>query len=462
MITLLFAASLLTRAQPALDAVRPAAISAHVRFLSDDLLEGRYAGSRGHEIAERYVQSQLASLGISGSLQAVPLVQVQTQGSTFSLSPDALFSGDGRESRDLEGDLAFVEYGLGKLPDLHGKIAVVYGSAPPSMPALERAIAASNPEKQKRLAAAGAIAEIILTPPELEKKRPWSLIQRNFRNGQTYVADDLPPMPSVAVPFELNGRVLAEKHAKIHLVQQARRYESHNVIGILPGESPETLVYSAHLDHHGICEPGAADPICNGAIDNATGVAEVLEIARGFAALQHRERSVMFLFVTAEELGLHGSAWFARHPTIPPSQMIANLNFDQLLPAGPVREIVLRGAELSSLEDSVRKAADILGIQIGPDPVPEETFYARSDQLSFARIGVPSACLWQGFGGSAPYEAAYRDFRANRYHKPSDEWTPAYDGDSAAQMSRFELLVGISLLTDPKPAWKSASPFQRR
>jgi Zn-dependent M28 family amino/carboxypeptidase len=268
-------------------------------------------------------------------------------------------------------------------------------------------------------------------------------------------------MPVVLANAQDSDTIRGSKHARLHLVQKVRAYDSHNVIGVLPGASQEAIAYSAHLDHHGLCDPGAADPICNGAIDNATGVGELLEIARGFAALKHRERSVAFIFVTAEELGLHGSAWFSRHPTIPPEQIIANLNLDQLLPAGPVREIVLRGAELSTLEANVRSAAKEMHIAVGPDPVPEENFYARSDQLNFARIGVPSACLWQGFDGDAKYEAAYRDFRANRYHRPSDEWLPTYDWNAAAQMARFELLVGVSLLTGDAPRWRAESPFKR-
>jgi len=127
--------------------------------------------------------------------------------------------------------------------------------------------------------------------------------------------------------------------------------------------------------------------------------------------------------------------------------------------AAGYREIVLRGAELSTLEDHVRAAAGELGIAVGPDPVPEQNFYARSDQINFARIGVPSACLWQGFGGDAGYEAAFKDFRAHRYHQPSDEWLPMYDWEAAAQMARFELLVGVSLLTGPRPHWNPDSPF---
>ena len=466
MLTLLLAAGLIGRAQPALDAVSPAAISAHVRFLSDDLLEGRYSGSRGHAIAERYVIAQLSALGLQpageggGWLQQVALRQVATAGSSFEIDKlalaDAIIAGDGGTARDIEGALQFAGYGLpGDIPsDMRGKIAVVLSGAPESLPPTQRAIASSNGAKLERLQKAGAVAEIVLTTEELDKRRPWAMAKRNFRDGETFAADALPPMPVVLASLPDSARIKTATRARLHLVQQVRAYDSANVIALLPGVSPETIVYSAHLDHHGICEPGAKDPICNGAIDNATGIAEMVEIAHGFSKLPDRQRSILFIAVTAEELGLHGSAWFARHPTVPKERLIADLNLDQLLPSGPVRELVLRGAELSTLEDHVRAAAGELGIAIGPDPVPEQNFYARSDQFNFAKIGVPSACLWQGFGGDPKQEAAFKDFRAHRYHQPSDEWLPGYDWDAAAQMARVELLVGVSLLTGPRPQWR--------
>lgn len=471
MIMLLLAAGLLARGQPALDAVRPQAISAHVRFLSDDLLEGRYSGERGHQIAERYLIGQLSALGVQpageggGWLQQVPLRQARTEGSTLAVDGTALgeavIAGDGGASREIEGPLQFVGYALetDTLPDLRGKIALVLPGAPESLPSTARAIAGSNGAKLERLGKAGAVAEIVLDTQDLETRRPWKSLQRNFRNGETFAADALPPMPVAFVNLPDSERLRKAARARVHLVQTVRAYDSANVVGVLPGGAAATIVYSAHLDHHGLCEPQAKDPICNGAIDNATGIGELLEIARGFAALEHRERTVAFIAFTAEELGLLGSAWFSRHPTLPRAQMIANLNLDQLLPAGPVRELVLRGAELSTLEDHVRAAASALNISVGPDPVPEQNFYARSDQINFARIGVPSACLWQGFGGDAAYQAAFKDFRANRYHQPSDEWSAAYDWEAAAQMARAELLVGVSLLTGAPPRWKPGGPF---
>ncbi|MGZ6124027.1 MAG: M28 family peptidase, partial [Myxococcales bacterium] len=377
--------------------------------------------------------------------------------------PGVLVAGDcGPPSRDVEGELAFAGYGqAGEIGDVRGKIAMVLAGAPATLPSTQRALASANDDKLERLRAAGAVAEIVLTTPEVEARRPWDLLQRNFVQGQAHARDRLPPMPVVYVPLAGSGKLRGQAgtRAKLHLAQEVRSFDSGNVIGLLPGESAETVVYSAHLDHHGICAPGAADPICNGAIDNATGIAEMLEIARGFAALPRRERSVLFVAVTGEERGLLGSAWFARHPTIARERMIANLNLDQLLPAWPPAELVLRGAELSTLEDHVRSAAAELGLGIAADPVPEQGFFARSDQLNFARIGVPSACLWQAFSGPRG-EAAFKDFRAHRYHQPADEWLPSYDWEAAAQMARAELLVGVSLPTGPRPHWKPDSPFR--
>ena len=467
----LVAGALLDRGRPALDAVRPESISATVRFLSDDLLEGRGTGTRAHAIAEKYVATRMQALGLrpageAGYLQQVKLCETRAQGQLIvdgAEVKNVLVAGDcGAPDRTVEGELAFAGYGqAGELPELRGKIAMVIAGAPASLPSTQRALASSNEDKLKRLRAAGAVAEVVLTTPELEARRPWALLQRNFLNGQAYDADDLPPLPVAYLDLGESDRLRQRpgSRARLHLTQTSRSFESGNVIGLLPGDSPETIVYSAHLDHLGICAPGTRDPICNGAIDNATGIAEVLEIARGFAALPKRERSVLFIAVTGEERGLLGSAWFVRHPTVPRERMIANLNLDQLLPAYPVGELVLRGAELSTLEDHVRAAAAELELAIVPDPVPEQNFFARSDQLNFARIGVPSACLWQGFSGPRG-EAAFKDFRSNRYHQPGDEWLPAYDWEAAAQMARAELLVGISLLSGPRPRWKPKSPFR--
>jgi hypothetical protein len=465
------AAGLLARGQVALDAVRPQAISAHVRFLADDLLEGRDTGSRGEAIAQRYVATEMQAIGLVQSLQPVHLVRVRARGSLSDLKP-VIVLGDGTGgAKQLEGPLVFAGHGLAEdvaRLDLRGAIVAVLSGAPATLSPIERALASYNEDKLARLRAKGAIAEVVLTTPEVDQIRPWPALERNFANGQVSNADALPRLPVAYVDLPTSQRLQREKPARLELqlTQTTEKVESANVIGVLPGRSSEAIIYTAHLDHHGICAPRQPDPICNGAIDDATGIAEMLEIARGFAALPDRARTVLFIATTGEERGLRGAQWFATHPTIPPSSIVANLNLDVLLPAWPVHELVLRGAELSTLEDHVRAAAAELGLVIGPDPVPEQTFFARTDAIWFARAGIPSATLWQGFtdpsGSKARGEAAFKDFRKNRYHQPGDEWSSEYDWNAAAQMARAELLIGISLLDGPPPQWKPDAPFRRR
>ncbi|MGZ5957439.1 MAG: hypothetical protein ACXWLI_03405, partial [Myxococcaceae bacterium] len=263
----LLAGALLERGRPALDAVRPQAISATVRFLSDDLLEGRGTGSRGHAIAERYVASRMQSLGLQpagedGYFQRVPLCESKAEG-TLSVGgvqvSGVLVAGDcGAPSRDLDGELAFAGYGeAGEVGGVRGKIAMVLAGAPATLPSTQRALASSNEDKLERLRAAGALAEIVLTTKEVDARRPWELLQRNFIHGQAHTKDHLPPMPVLYVPLaeseKLRGQ--AGARAKLHLLQSSRFFESGNVGGLLPGASAETVVYSAHLDHHGICAP---------------------------------------------------------------------------------------------------------------------------------------------------------------------------------------------------------------
>lgn len=478
LLTALLCAGLLDQARPALDAIRGDAISAHVRFLSDDVLEGRRSGERGHAIAERYVAAQLAALGAQPAgergtfFQEVRLREGRLFPARTSLAIDGLklvllddytVRGDGlSKSKDVSGELADVGFGLeadlaGK--DLRGRIAVLRPGAPPSPDPLGRALASSLDKKIEALQEKGAVGALVLNTADTESRAPWSFAQRAFHSGTTRLDGAAPTLPIAILSRAAASRLgKPSGRARISFVASYRSFISRNVAAVLPGASPELVVYSAHLDHLGLGERVDGDSIYNGAIDNALGVADLIEIARGYTALKQRARSVLFLAFTGEELGLLGSTWFVQHPTLPLERMVANLNMDQLLPGAPPKEVVLRGAELSSLEAHVRAAAGALGIAISPDPVPEQAFFIRSDQYQFARKGVPSACLWQGFAGGE--EKAFREFRANKYHQPSDEWSASYDWDAAAQMARLELLTGVSLMQGPRPRWKKDSPFQ--
>jgi Zn-dependent M28 family amino/carboxypeptidase len=229
----------------------------------------------------------------------------------------------------------------------------------------------------------------------------------------------------------------------------------------------EVLVYSAHLDHLGIGEPEGDDRIYNGAMDNASGVAAILEIARGFAALPTPPpRSILFLAVTAEEKGLVGSDYFASHPTVPLESIVANINIDGLVPLFEMFEVVARGMEHSTLEGHVRAAAGVAGIAVGEDPVPEQVIFIRSDQYSFASRGVPAIFPGVGLrdatGGAEANGGRLERWFRERYHSPSDEWDDAFRPVWLEKEARLYFLIGLSVASDEeRPRWRPDSPFAR-
>ena len=506
------------KAAPGLSAIRPEAISAHVRFLADDLLEGRRSGERGHAIAERYVAARLEALGLrpagekQGWLQEVRLRELRadpersslTIGSGPPLRPfDSYLPGADatRTEVDIEAPLVFVGYGI-RAPelgyddtagaDVKGKIVVWLQGAPGSpFPPLAKAVYTDSAVKWAPLQQRGAVGIIALMTPERLQIQSFDRAARAARRGAVVSAEAMPMPPVVSVPPELADKLLASAktslseqleraregkvrpfdlgiRARVRLTSAARDVVSHNVLGLLPATeagASEIVAISAHLDHLGIGDPVDGDPIYNGAVDNATGIAEMLEIARAAAAQPHRKRGVLFLAVTGEELGLHGSAWFTRHPLVPLQDVVANLNLDQLSPMWTPRDVVLRGAEQSTLEEHVRAAAAFAHLAISPDPVPEQTFFARSDQYNFARHGVPAACLWQGFlgeHGPAENEPIFRRWRATRYHQPSDDLGQPLDWAAAAAWARFEFLVAFSVMqAEERPSWRPEDFFTR-
>jgi hypothetical protein len=511
-------AELRRSAAPGLAAIRPQAIAGHVRFLADDLLEGRRSGERGHAIAERYVAAQFEALGLrpaggqQGWLQEVRLRELRADPGRSTLSIDGgpplrpfedyLPGADAtRTEVEIEAPLVFVGHGI-QAPelgyddtagaDLAGKIAVWLQGAPGEpFPALAKAVYTDGAVKWAALAKRGAVGVISLLTPERLQIQPFERAAQVARRG-TVVSAEAPPMPPVvSVPPQVADALLAKarttladqiersrqgklrafdlgQRARIRLVSTAREIVSHNVLGLLPATeagAQEVVAISAHLDHLGVGEPVAGDSTYNGAVDNATGIAEMLEMARALAAQPHRKRAVLFLAVTGEELGLHGSAHFTRHPTVPLGNVVADLNLDQLSPMWTPHDVVLRGAEQSTLEDHVRAAAAAAGLTVSPDPVPEQTFFVRSDQYNFARHGVPAACLWQGFrddAGGTSNEATFRKWRGTRYHQPSDDLEQPLDWGAAAAWARFEFLVALSVVeADSRPSWKPDDFFTR-
>jgi Zn-dependent M28 family amino/carboxypeptidase len=243
--------------------------------------------------------------------------------------------------------------------------------------------------------------------------------------------------------------------------------ESTNIVARIPGRDPklkgEYVVLSAHVDHLGIGEPINGDHIYNGAMDNASGSALLLEVARSLKQSRPPlKRSVLFVWVTGEEKGLLGSKYFAAHPTIPAASMIADINTDMFLPIVPLRLLTVYGLAESDLGDRVVSVADHLGLRVQPDPAPLRNVFIRSDQYNFVRQGVPSLMIDVGYTPDTPEEKILKDWRTERYHAPSDDTNQPVDLTAAAAYEELIRALTVEIANDPaRPAWKPDSFFRR-
>ena len=244
--------------------------------------------------------------------------------------------------------------------------------------------------------------------------------------------------------------------------------ESHNVVGILKGKTrpDETIIYSAHWDHLGIGKPDArGDRIYNGAVDNGTGISELVEQARVWAHGPRPDRSVVFLAVTAEEKGLLGSEYYATHPLYSPGKTVADLNVDAWQPVGRQKNFTVRGTAKLDLVDDVIAAGKAQGRYFTPDPHPETGGFYRSDHFPFAKVGVPAISFSQGLdlvdGGTVHGEQLAQEYNVNHYHQPSDEWQASWDWSGVAENAELLHQVGLKLANSPDwPNWSSDSEFR--
>jgi hypothetical protein len=449
---------------PALERVSVPAIRAHMTFLADDLLEGRATGTRGYDLAARYVASQLATIGLQPAgddgtfFQAVPLLESTLEEGTVALrakdgsarplafKEEFLMGGDLlRTSARVEAPIAFVGFGV-TAPDLshddyagrdvRGKIVAMLSNAPARFPSEQRAHHASRRRKAELAAAKGAVGLLLVRTREDERITPWARMTANLDtsavawltragvpsgvpegiqagavlNGSAAVAlfAGAPvPLDTVLAEAEKGAPAGFDLPVSAAMTSRSthRKFTSANVVGKLPGSdatlASTAVVYSAHLDHVGIGTAVDGDAIYNGAFDNALGVGALIETARALASLPQRPpRSVVFTFVTAEEKGLVGSDYFAANPPAAAGRPIANVNMDMPLLLFPIDTVIAFGAEHSTMGDAAAKAARLAGLKLIPDPMPEQTLFVRSDQYSFVRKGVPAVFLVPGFGSS--------------------------------------------------------------
>jgi Zn-dependent M28 family amino/carboxypeptidase len=496
------------------------ALRAHIKFLSDDMLEGRGPGTRGGELAAKYVAAQFEALGLKGAgakgsyFQPVSLVGVKANPDmtltiakgdagaqeTFNFPNDYVaFTGAQTADLDVSGELVFVGYGIdapeqrwndykGNADNYRGKILVMLVNDPPATAAEPnlfggRALTYYGRWTYKfEEAARRGAAGVILLHTDESAGYPWSVVRTSNGSWRFDIArseNDRTPFlkmrswmtdASARRMLSMSGQNLDELRRKaasrdfqpvnLHLKSlisfhnQVKRVEAPNVAAILPGRDPrlrgEYVVYSAHWDHLGIGEPNSkGDNIYNGAVDNASGVASVIEIARVMSELPPNERprrSVLFLIPTAEEQGLLGAEWYAKHPLVPLSKTAANVNLDSMNILGTTRDFVPLGAERSSLQSVVEAVARERSLVVVSDPRPEQGSFYRSDHFPFAKAGVPSISLKEGkdFVGRPKGwgEEKFQAYNTANYHQPSDEYRDDWDFRGMTQEAEIALAIG--------------------
>ena len=505
---------------------RPAASSqisedrlrAHIKFLSDDRLEGRGTGARGGELAALYIAEQFEAMGLKGAgaqgsfWQLVSLVGVkadpqtvlrvegQNRSETFHFADDFVaFTGAQTDHVKVDADLVFVGYGIdapeqkwndykGPAEDYRGKILVMLVNDPPATntePDLfgGRRLTYSGrwTYKYEEAARRGAVGAILLHTTE-SAGYPWSVVRTSngswrfdiarsngdktpFLKVRSWVTDEAAHRMFSLAGLNLDDlrRQAASRDfrpvkmnlkASLDLNSEVKRVEAPNVAAILPGSDPklreEYVVFTAHWDHFGVGAPDkSGDNIYNGALDNATGVAAVLEIARVLSSLppaQRPRRSVLFLITTAEEQGLIGSEWYTLHPLVPLNRTAADINLDSMNILGPTADFVPLGAERSTLKAVVDQVARERGLRISPDPRPEQGSFYRSDHFPFAKVGVPSISLKEGndyIGHDKEWgEKKFQEYNQAHYHQPSDEYRDDWNFQGMIQEADFAMEIG--------------------
>ncbi len=502
-------------------------IRAHVKFLASDLLEGRGVGQRGGELAVEYLAAQFALAGAKPAgdngtyYQKVPLVGVapqpdctlsaESKGKTVSFQWLSEFVGSDYRQRpedQFDAEAVFVGHGIVapefqwddfKGVDVRGKVIVLFTNEP----------ASDDPKffggraltyygrwtyKYEQAARVGAAAAIIIhTTPTAGYG--WDVVRNSWGREDTFVR--LQPgeqQPALAgwVTQDAGEKLLGLAGMNVtellkasesrtfkpiplgirirgQMVSKVRDISSANVAAIVPGSDPalrsQAVIFSAHWDHLGIGEPVNGDSIYNGAVDNATGCAMLVEIARLWASLEQKpRRSALFLAVTAEESGLRGSEYYARHPLIPPGSTAVALNMDAVFPFGRTKDVVVTGAERTTFWPQVQDDAARMSLTIQPDPRPEQGSFYRSDHFPFAQVGIPSFTVDEGDQYAGKPEGygkkMFEEYNDKHYHQPSDEYHDDWDMSGMVEVARFAFLLGQSAANmEQLPTWNPGDEF---
>jgi Peptidase family M28 len=494
----------------------------HIQVLADDNMEGRNTGSEGHKRAAQYVAGQFDSLGLQpggtqGFIQPVGfnVTEIDEPHSSLAivkkgkvqplkLGEDAILAVRDSLAPSIDAPAVFVAYGL-SIPEAHyddfagldlkGKILVYLAGGPSNIPSALRAHYSSRAERWKAMEKAGAVGYVEIPNPK-SMDIPWaratlarfmptmSLADPKFEeihglkfaarmnpaHADKILADGGTPLeellmlvdnklPLPKFPLNLNFR------AKVAIKKS--QVESQNVAAVLPGSDAalknEYVVFSAHLDHVGIGQPINGDRIYNGAMDDASGVASLIEIANMMKAQKARpKRSVLFVAVTGEEKGLLGSRYFSLNPTVPKQNIVADINMDMFLPLFPLHFLEVQGLAESTLGDDIRAVCEKAGVAVQADKEPDRNLFIRSDQYNFIRQGIPALAFKFGYVPGSPEETIAKTWLKERYHAPSDDLNQPVDKAAAAQFNRILTELGNRVANaKDRPQWKETSFFKR-
>ncbi|WP_342115423.1 M28 family metallopeptidase [Pseudoduganella sp. OTU4001] len=460
--------------------------------------QGTYLQHVPLRLATAIPDSAVAELISGAGTERLTLGSDFVMGTRVGESPSAkaaplLFVGYGIRSKAMQHD----DY---KSADVKGKIVVVLQGYPSRFPSEVGAHLGSAREKVRVAAQLGAAGVVVMWTPKSEKTTPFAALKRNmgfpamsWTDASGKPEGSFPFMQdSVTVSMDGAKKLFAKADTKLEDIYAAaeanqplpqvdlkqslrasqgatrRDTRSSNVVGMIPGSDPllknEYVVFSAHLDHLGIVPEKSGDNIYNGAMDNASGVAILIEMARMFNALPVKpKRSVLFIALTGEEKGLLGSDYFASNPTVPQKDIVANVNLDMPLLNYDFSSVVAMGAEHSSLNTAVTNAVKKVGVTVGPDPWPEQAIFVRSDHYSFVRQGIPSIMLVTGQTSFSKEENAaqqWGDFFAKRYHKPNDDLSQPFNFDAAIRFAKvnYNLALEVANAKD-RPVWNQGDFF---
>lgn len=493
-----------------------------VSYLASDQLRGRMTGSADYRAAAAYVAQRFKSEGLvpagtDGFFQPVKFkslsldeaqssVLLERGGSTtpLTLGKEVILSASSDAAPSVDAEAVFVGYGISAPNanyndfaglDLHGKIAVYLAGGPEAIKDPLRAHEESSGEQWKAMKAAGAIGMAVIFN-NVNQEIPWARLAGNRHKAVLELADaslrrDQGKQVALAINPEFANEFFAgSQHTFAQVLDAARAkqplprfpltvrihastkvnetdLEAPNVVGRLVGSDPalskQVVIVSAHLDHLGVGAPINGDSIYNGAMDNASGIAALIQIARDFhASGVMPKRSVIFLAIGGEEEGELGSWYFANHPTMPSRDIVADVNMDMFMPLFPLKDLQVQGLDESTLGDAIRAVGQADGVNVIEDEQPEANRFIRSDQYSFVQVGVPALAFKFGYVKGSADEKTFDTWVHTRYHAPSDDLEQPVDRDAAGKFCNllYHLLDRVADAPS-RPTWEPSSFFRR-